>query len=70
MALRAYGASSSHDPFFNHELLAQIFRHGERLRRRISLLVVFVFIRDYMPDIRGSRTSKQDGQLGHGPDAS
>ncbi len=37
--------------------MAQIFTNGERLRRRFSLLVLFVFIRA----IRGSRTSGQDG---------
>jgi hypothetical protein len=38
--------------------IAQIFTNGERLRRRFSLLVLFVFIRG----ICGSRTSGQDGR--------
>ena len=37
--------------------MARIFTSGERLRRRICLLVLFVFIRD----IHGSRTSEQEG---------
>jgi hypothetical protein len=49
----------SRNAIFNHEL-AQIFTNGERLRRRSSLLVLFVFIRD----IRGSRTSGRDGAEG------
>ena len=38
-------------------LACPIFTSGKRLRRRICLLVFFVFIRD----IRGSRTSRQGG---------
>jgi hypothetical protein len=37
--------------------MARIFTNGKRLCRRFSLLILFVFIRD----IRGSRTSGQDG---------